>query len=153
MATASALEGLGPMQRRDSKVGLMIKMFKSPDTHASFLTSSRFAHDLISVGPYEYIRSVGRVCPLHCSPLFQCRSFFLELAWLTDCDTHAALPWLAVTVHDANVATTDCSKNPNPNPINQCMGLFIGVSIHSFFFFYDTRARFQGNELRINNEM
>ena len=50
MATASALEGLGPMQRRDSKVGTMIKMFKSPDTHAQFLTSSRFAHDLIEVG-------------------------------------------------------------------------------------------------------
>lgn len=58
MATASALEGLGPMQRRDSKVGMMIKMFKSPDTHASFLTSSRFAHDLIAVGPYEYVALV-----------------------------------------------------------------------------------------------
>lgn len=53
MATASALEGLGPMERRDSKVGMMIKMFKSPDTHAPYLTASRFAHDLITVGPWK----------------------------------------------------------------------------------------------------
>ena len=66
MATASALEGLGPMQRRDSKVGTMIKMFKSPDTHAKFLTSSRFAHDLIAVGPWRWsicLRRLAAVSP------------------------------------------------------------------------------------------
>lgn len=49
MATASALEGLGPMQRKDSMAGKMIKMFKKPEEHTDFLTSSRFAHDLIKV--------------------------------------------------------------------------------------------------------
>lgn len=60
MATASALEGLAPMQRRDSMARKMTKMFKSPDAHASYLTSSRFALDLIkvhldSMGPCERI--------------------------------------------------------------------------------------------------
>ncbi|CBN75553.1 conserved unknown protein [Ectocarpus siliculosus] len=49
MATASALEDLAPMQRRDSMARKMTKMFKTPDTHAAFLTSSRFALDLIKV--------------------------------------------------------------------------------------------------------
>lgn len=49
MATASALEGLPPMQRRDSMARKMTKMFKRPDAHADFLTSSRFALDLIKV--------------------------------------------------------------------------------------------------------
>lgn len=49
MATASALEGLGPMQRKDSMSVKMIKMFKRPDTHSSYLTSSRFALDIIKV--------------------------------------------------------------------------------------------------------
>eukprot|EP00752_Nemacystus_decipiens_P018215 g16344.t1 len=47
MATASALEGLPPMQRKDSMARKMTKMFKRPDAHAAFLTSPRFAHDLI----------------------------------------------------------------------------------------------------------
>ncbi len=49
MATASALEGLPPMQRADSMAKKMTKMFKKPDAHAAFLTSSRFALDLIKV--------------------------------------------------------------------------------------------------------
>lgn len=49
MATASALHGLGSMPRSDSVASKMIKMFKRPDTHAAFLTSSRFALDLIRV--------------------------------------------------------------------------------------------------------
>lgn len=49
MATASALEDLAPMQRRDSMARKMTKMFKRPETHTAFLTSSRFALDLIKV--------------------------------------------------------------------------------------------------------
>lgn len=49
MATASALEDLAPMQRRDSMARKMTKMFKTPETHTAFLTSSRFALDLIKV--------------------------------------------------------------------------------------------------------
>lgn len=49
MATASALEDLAPIQRRDSMAKKMTKMFKTPETHTAFLTSSRFALDLIKV--------------------------------------------------------------------------------------------------------
>lgn len=72
MATASALEGLPPMQRADSMAKKMTKMFKKPDAHAAFLTSSRFALDLIKVGgarkthglpPYPQISKtyIGRI--------------------------------------------------------------------------------------------
>ncbi|CAM9963654.1 unnamed protein product [Ascophyllum nodosum] len=49
MSTASALDGLGPMRRKDSMAAQMMVMFKKPNTHTAFLTSSQFAHDLIQV--------------------------------------------------------------------------------------------------------
>lgn len=51
MATASALESLGPMKKKDSMVFKMDKMFKTPGRHTSYLTSSRFALDLVKVTP------------------------------------------------------------------------------------------------------
>lgn len=49
MATASALEELGPLKRRDSMVATMTAMFERPGTHSSYLISSRFAMDIIKV--------------------------------------------------------------------------------------------------------
>lgn len=46
-ATASALEFMGQMKRRDSMALKMVNMFKSPDAHASYLTTSTFALDII----------------------------------------------------------------------------------------------------------
>lgn len=49
MATASALESLGPLRRRDSMAVKMVEMFKRPDAHAAYLTASSFARDIIKV--------------------------------------------------------------------------------------------------------
>lgn len=83
MATASALEGLPPMQRRDSMARKMTKMFKRPDTHAAFLTSSRFALDLIKVGTLVALFVRGsRLCRKNLIPIV-C-AFLLEAASIRD---------------------------------------------------------------------
>ena len=55
MSTASALDGLGPMRRKDSMAAQMMVMFKKPNTHTAFLTSSQFAHDLIQVRQVDVV--------------------------------------------------------------------------------------------------
>ncbi|CAM9583356.1 unnamed protein product, partial [Laminaria digitata] len=47
VATATALRGLGSAKKGDDTAQKMLSMFKSPKEHADYLTSQRFAKDLM----------------------------------------------------------------------------------------------------------
>ncbi|CAM9106884.1 unnamed protein product [Phaeothamnion confervicola] len=49
VATAAALRGMGPSKKKDELAQKMIAMFRNPKEHADFLTSARFAKDLIKL--------------------------------------------------------------------------------------------------------
>ncbi|CAM9309797.1 unnamed protein product [Chrysoparadoxa australica] len=56
MATATALQGLGPSKKKDELAQKMISMFRNPKEHADYLTSQRFAKDVLRL-----CRKVGAV--------------------------------------------------------------------------------------------